>query len=382
MRTRPLFLLCASLLSVSAECTTIDITYNFVPTEAQVAIEHAAGIWEGILVSSVPIKAMVTWVPMAGSALGITFPNGRRDFPGAPYPETWYATALANAISGTEQNEGENDFEIFLDSGTSWYYDTDGATPNGQYDLVSTALHEMGHGLGFVGLSKKTGSEGSFGLLEMSDFAPLTTSFPWPQLDTLPGIFDRFLAHPQSGPLEQMDNPGTALGAAMTSNQVRFNGAFAMEANSGNAPRIYSPSIFALGSSCVHLNESTYPEGNENELMTPFSAAGNANHWPGPLCLAMLRDIGWTLTTEVYVNELPVPEERLSLWPNPVMNILRCPSSDTTSSTLLTITDAHGRVLLAAPAGLMIDVSRLAPGSYVATLTFSDRMLHGHFVKE
>lgn len=32
------------LLALSAECTTIDITYNFVPTEAQAAIEHAAGM--------------------------------------------------------------------------------------------------------------------------------------------------------------------------------------------------------------------------------------------------------------------------------------------------------------------------------------------------
>lgn len=382
MRIRPLFLLPSSLLSLSAECTSIDITYNFVPAEAQVAIEHAAGVWEGILVSSVPIKAMVTWAPLGTSALGITFPNGRKDFPSAPFSQTWYATALANSIAGTELNPDENDFEIFLSSNTTWYYGTDGATPSGQYDLVSVALHEMGHGLGFVGLSKKTGSEGSFGLLEMSDFAPLVTSFPWPELDTLPGIFDRFLAHPQSGPLELMDNPGTALGAAMTSNQVRFNGAFALEANNGNAPRIYSPSIFALGSSCVHLNESTYPEGNANELMTPFSAAGNANHWPGPLCLAMMRDIGWTLASEVYVNEIPVQQKRLTLWPNPVANILQYRSSDTSSNALLTITDADGRTLLVAPAGLLIDVSRLAPGSYVATLTSSDRSLRGRFIKE
>ena len=382
MRTRPLFLFSTSLLALSAECTTIDITYNFVPDEAQVAIEHAASIWEGILVSSVPIKAMVTWVPMAGAALGITFPNGRRDFPGAPYPETWYATALANSISGTEQNEGENDFEIFLSSSTSWYYGTDGATPNGQYDLVSAALHEMGHGVGFVGLSKKTGAEGSFGLLEMSDFAPLVTSFPWPQLDTLPGIFDRFLAHPQNGPLEQMDNPGTVLGSAMTSNQVRFNGAFAMEANNGNAPRIYSPSTFALGSSCVHLNESTYPEGNANELMTPFSGAANANHWPGPLCVAMLRDIGWTIAPEVYLNEVSALEDRLTLWPNPAATVLRFGPSDMSMKTRLTISDAHGRVLLAATADSMMDVSHLAPGSYVAVLTSGASVRHGHFVKE
>jgi hypothetical protein len=366
MRTRPLFLLSTSLLTLSAKCTTIDITYNFVPAEAQVAIEHAASIWEGILVSPVPIKAMVTWAPLGSSSLGITFPNGRKDFASAPFAQTWYATALANSIAGEELNPGENDFDIFLNSSTSWYYGTDGATPNGQYDLVSAALHEMGHGLGFVGLSKKTGTEGSFGLLEMSDFAPLVTSFPWPELDTLPGIFDRFLAHPQNGPLELMDNPGTALGSAMSSNQVRFNGAYAMEANSGNAPRIYSPSIFALGSSCVHLNESTYPEGNANELMTPFSSAGNANHSPGPLCLAMLRDIGWTLAPAVGLEEY-VATSPFELYPNPVTDHLnvRVPLRSSVTAILI---DGSGRTLRTMPLANTIDVSDLAPGSYLLRL--------------
>src|SRR6187549_1940294 len=140
MRTRLISLLSTPLFALSAECATIDITYNFVPAEAQVAIEHAAGIWEGILVSPVPIKAMVTWAPLGASALGITFPNGRKDFPSAPFAQTWYATALANSIAGEELNPGENDFEIFLSSSANWYYGTDGATPTGQYDLVSAAL--------------------------------------------------------------------------------------------------------------------------------------------------------------------------------------------------------------------------------------------------
>lgn len=363
MRTRLHALLLTPMFALSAECATIDITYNFVPAEAQVAIEHAAGIWEGVLVSSVPIKGMVTWAPMGASALGITFPNGRKDFLAAPFAQTWYATALANSIVGEELNPGENDFEIFLNSGSSWYYGTDGATPNGQYDMVSIALHEMGHGLGFVGLSKKTGTEGSFGLLEMSDFSPLITTFPWPELDTLPGIFDRFLAHPQNGPLELMENPGTALGSAMTSNQLRFNGAFAMEANNGNGPRIYSPSTFALGSSCVHLNESSYPEGNLNELMTPFSSAGNANHWPGPLCLAIMRDIGWTLAPGVGLAE-NVGCNLFEVYPNPATDHLtvRVPFSSPVAATLL---DALGRTLGTARITNSIDVHDLAPGNYM-----------------
>jgi len=362
MRILMCSLLMASAFALPSRGATIDISYNLVPAEAQVAIEHAAGIWETILVSDVPIKVLVTWAPIGNSTLGITFPNGRKDFPSAPVPQTWYATALANAISGTELNPGENDFEFFLNSSTDWYYGTDGTTPDGQHDLVSIALHEMGHGLGFVGLSKKEGNTGSLGLLLQSDFAPLITSFPWPQLDTLPGIFDRFLAHPQNGPLELMENPGVALGSAMTSNQLRFNGTIAMDANGGIEPRIYSPSVFALGSSCVHLNESSYPEGNPNELMTPFSSTGSANHWPGPLCLAIMRDIGWTIAPDVGFAEHH-DHDRTGVYPNPVIDRLNLlvPFQRIRNATVL---DAMGRTVDSIGIINSIDVCFLSSGSY------------------
>jgi len=363
MRTRLHGLLFTPLFAFSAECAEIDITYNLAPPEAQSAIGHAAAIWEGILVSPVPIKVLVNWFPLGGSTLGITFPNGRRDFASAPFAQTWYATALANSIQGTELNPGENDIDIYINSGTDWYFGTDGQVPAGFYDLVSVALHEFGHGLGFVGLAKKEGGTGSLGLLQQSDFAPLITSFPWPQLDTLPGIFDRFLAHPQNGPLHLMDNPGTVLGSAMTSNQLRFNGAFAMEVNNGDGPRIYSPSAFALGSSCVHLNESTYPEGNANELMTPFSSAGNANHWPGPLCLAMLRDIGWTLAPDVGVLEHP-EDLGFVVFPSPATDQLSV-RAVFHAPVAASVIDASGRTIRNLTFTNTIDVGGLAPGNYV-----------------
>lgn len=377
--SRPLLLIGTAISCASADCATISVTYNFAPQEAQVAIDHAASIWEGILVSPVPIKAMVTWIPMNGSVLGITFPNGRKDFTGAPVPQTWYATALANSIAGQELNPGENDIEIYLDASTDWYFGLDGATPSGQQDLVSVALHEMGHGLGFVGLSKKEGATGSLGLLLASDFAPLTTTFPWPELDSLPGIFDRFLVHPQNGPLDLMENPGPTLGSAMSSNQLRFNGPLTMIANDGEAPRIYSPSNFALGSSCVHLNEATYPVGNANELMTPFNSAGHANHWPGPLCLAMLRDIGWNLAPDVGMVEPCARSPLLELWPNPVQSELSI--SGIIAGANVVIRDVEGRTVMVLQGGSSIDVSGLAPGPYLVSTVAGGLAKHGRLIK-
>ncbi len=359
MRLPTLFLLAATVAWCRA--ATFSIQHFGTPANAQAAIQQAADIWGAILVSDVPIKVSVSWTPLGSAALGITFPNGRKDFSGAPLAATWYASALANSIAGTELNPGEDDINIYLNSGTNWYYGLDGNTPASQYDLVSVALHELGHGLGFVGLAKKVGDDGSFGTLQASDFAPLITTFPWPQQDTLPGIFDRFLTSTANGPLVEVANPSTTLGTAFTSNQVYFNGPNTIEANNGQTARIYAPTTFALGSSCVHFNEATFPVGNENELMTPFSAAGEANHWPGAVCIGVMRDIGWSIAADVGMSQWE--PALVSVGPNPCHDLLmvriRAPLQD------VRITDMHGRTVIRHVTGVPVNVSALAPGNYL-----------------
>ena len=370
---------CAVALPSSA--ATFTISYNGAPADAQIAIAHAASIWGSILDSPVPIKVLVNWFPMGATTLGITFPNGRRDFTGAPLPDTWYATALANSIAGVELNLGENDFDIWLNSDVVWSFDTTGTPAPGEYDLVSVALHEMGHGLGFVGLAKKVGAEGSFGMLEASDFAPLFTTFPWPELDTLPGIFDRYLAHAIDGPLCFMPNPGTQLGSAFTSQQIFFNGPIVMAENGGLAPRIHATTTFALGTSCVHLNESSYPPGNPNELMTPYAAPGHATHWPGPLCIAMLRDIGWVVT-HVGISGPLATSTSFSVYPNPATSAITMNIPADGGEAAIEIADATGRVVMVGRGVSAIDVSGMADGPYTITCIRGMERSRARFVKE
>ncbi len=376
MRTlRNTLLLSSLFVHLASRGATIEVSYNLAPPDAQAAIDHAAGIWESILVSSVPINVLVTWAPLGTTTLGITFPNGRKDFPGAPLDSTWYVTALANSIAGAELNPGENDFEIFLNSSMDWYYGTDGNVGTGEYDLVSVALHEMGHGFGFVGLCKKTGSEGSFGLLQPTDFFPLFTTFPWPQLDTLPSVFDRHLVNNANASLTDLANPSNALGTALANNNVRFSGPMSDAANGGVHARIYAPSPFALGSSCVHLNESTYPVGNANELMTPFSSAGTANHWPGPVCIGVLQDIGWTIAPDAGVEE-QFPSAALRVFPNPATDHISLTGARFPEVVL---TDAQGRIMRQVEREEVIDVHDLPPGAYAI---HDQRTGHfAHFVK-
>lgn len=383
MRTLLLPLLGLSLLLPQTVIgTSFTITYNGVPAQAQVAIEHAATIWTSILDSEVPIKVRVNWFPMGDLALGITFPNGRKDFAGAPMSTTWYATSLANSITGTELNIGENDFDVYLNSGTSWYFGTDGNPGNSQYDLVSIALHEFGHGLGFVGLSKKVDTLGSFGLLLASDFAPLTTSFPWPELDTIPGVFDRYLKNQLDEGLTNAENPSTFLGSAFTSNQIYWNGPIALEANGDNSIRIYAPTTYALGSSCVHLNESSYPPSSPNELMTPFSGAGDVNHWPGPICIGMLRDIGWNVMPGVGMAEAQASSAQLYVYPNPAQDVITVSANERSAGSWITIADISGRTILVTSDRSSVSIASLAPGTYTITRIQNGLRTVGTFIKE
>jgi hypothetical protein len=350
-----------------------NVTYNGFTPQAQTAFAFATNIWTHTLESTVPVKVNTYFAPLVPGLLGITLPNGIKDFPGAPVASTWYATSLANSIAGTELNPGQFDMDLYLNSSINWYTDTTGTVPAGQYDLVSIVLHELCHGLGFVSLAKKSGTEGSFGLLQASDFAPLVTSFPWPQLDTLPGIFDHYLLNAVLQPLDTFTNPSSSLGTQLI-NSVYFSGPSAVSANGNFNPRMYAPSTFSLGSSILHLNEATYPVGNINELMTPNAAAGSANHNPGPICIGILQDIGWMINPYLGIDESNNDENDFTVYPNPAteeftiydlrFTILEIEVSDILSQSVFSKQPAAN-----SQQPITIDVSHWSRGVYILKLS-------------
>lgn len=134
-----------------------------------IAFQHAAGIWARTLKSNVPISVLATFEPLTctetGAVLGAAGAiSVWSDFPGAEKPGTWYPSALANKLARQDIDPGpytdgsENDIVAFFNSelgkpgcltGVSYYLGLDGQVPAGQLDLISTLLHELGHGLGF-----------------------------------------------------------------------------------------------------------------------------------------------------------------------------------------------------------------------------------------
>lgn len=360
---------------VRSQNAVFDITYGGFTLEAEAAFQYAADIWSQYLISDVPIKVSAKMVFLLPGQLGITFPNGEKNFPGAPYADVWYASCLANALAGEELNPGEMDIDVFLNTGANWYFGTDGAPAGDEYDFVSTVLHELCHGLGFLSLANKIGMEGSFGMIYAESFSPLVTSFPWPQLDTLPGAFDIWLRNGDDVSLLDIENPSDALGLEVTGNNIFLESPEVMAA-AGEAGRIYAPSTFTLGSSLSHWNEGTYPVGDVNEFMTPFATDGHANHVPGPLTLAVLKEIGWEIDTTTTVEEHRPAD--ITIYPNPADDFIHIAGTLPGESFVVTFYNMFGEAILTAQNTTDIDISDLPPGVFVVTLcttTYSASLL-------
>lgn len=364
MKTLSLLTAALLLTSVLSAQLTFEFTTENTTPEVEAAMEFAAETWGPYLNSEVPVKIYVAWLPLTGSTLGMTLPNIRANFEGAPEPDTWYPTTLANAITGVEQNPDEADMLLLMNSNFNYYLGTDGNPGPGQQDFVSVFMHEMVHGLGGLSLGNVDADDlGSFGSQTAEDLPIPFLPFPFPDLDSLPAIWDHFLV--DLGGTSLLDTltypqPSVELGDAFTSQHVYFNGPLAVAANDGVNVRMYAPLTYASGSSLHHFNESTFPASNENALFTPQAGAGEVHHQPGPILMGALEDIGWS-TNEVIVSTAELSSDNMLAYPNPAQNRLTVTGAQNASYPLL---DASGRQVMTLNSGSN-DVSALTAGMYL-----------------
>ncbi|MEQ9423214.1 MAG: T9SS type A sorting domain-containing protein [Cyclobacteriaceae bacterium] len=286
------------LLNSIAPTSTFVIHYDDGFTqEAQDAFQFAVDIWSRIVVSNQDIVVKAEFSALGGNVLGSAGSNFVfRNFQGAPESDTFYSSALANALSNSDQNpEDETTQEIdghdilarFSSDNQDWYFGTDGPTPDGKYDFVSVVLHELGHGLGFSGTGTSDGTNGSYGI---DDGEPVD--------DDQPMIYDRLVKNTDDIRITSFSPvPSTELHDYLTTNNLVIDGTNVVSVKGGNA-EIYAPSMFNSGSSFSHWDESTF-NGSSNALMTPQIGTAERIHDVGDLTKALFEDMGWEINTLV-----------------------------------------------------------------------------------
>ncbi|GAB2599187.1 T9SS type A sorting domain-containing protein [Spirosoma areae] len=263
---------------------------NFTP-EAQRAFQYAVDIWSTLLVSSVPIRIQANWISQKPNLLGSAGPASYQyGFDGAQKAYAFYPIALAEKIARRQlNNPADADIVADFNRNTDWYYGTDGKPPKGQTDLVTSVLHELAHGLGFIGFFSVEDGKGDQGNGQY--------------LASLPSIYDHFIENGQRQRLvtSQKDFPNNSipLNRQLTGGDLYLTGPV-LKQTTGQKLKIHAKAQFDKSTSIYHLNEDTYPPGDINSLMTAQLGLAEAIHTPGPLVLQFLSDLEWKTTSVLH----------------------------------------------------------------------------------
>lgn len=257
---------------------TFEVTYSGFSDEAKNAFQRAVELWSYLISSSVPIKIDATWEALEDGVLGSASANSyRMGFKNAPIDTAYYPIAIANKLAGFDLEPGYADIRARFTNLENWYLGLDGNCPVFQYDLISVVMHEIGHGLGFIGSANVEAANGSWGY---------ESKYPF--------IFDAFIYNDKGEQiidLDIFDNPSMDLRSQLTSGKLYFISELSNNVNEGNPVKIYAPAIWNEGSSYSHLDE-TFNTG-PNALMTYSVGSGEVIHDPGPITLAMFAEMGW-----------------------------------------------------------------------------------------
>ena len=349
------------------------VTYEGFTDEAMEAFQYAVDIWNSLIRSPVPIRIDASFTDFGGFEDGTIILGGARPAgwksPGSL--DLWFPEALADKRAGRDLTDDEPDIITRFNSheDANWYFGTDGNTPAGKTDFVSTALHEIAHGLGFFSFARV--EEGSIRTFSVSiGRGKLRGSTP-----KLPYIYDFFVENGSGTTILYFPDPSFALENQITSNDLFWNGKKGTEANGGILPHLYAPSSWEEGSSYTHLDEITFPAGNANSLMTPYHDYQEAIHNPGTITLGMLEDMGWT------INKAPVFTDGSSTTRTMVNKSIRNPvtAADANNDTLtyqLSGTDAAAFDIDSTTGQLKTKTSHTYnKASYTVTVTVSDGTL-------
>jgi hypothetical protein len=274
--------------------------------QARAAFQAAVDIWSRLIKapSTAVINVDASAVKLEPGVLGQAGPKSfvalSRDGRGGS-ARTDYPVALASALTGRDLAPVDIAAEFDLQPpDNDVYFGTDGQA-QGKYDFETVVLHELGHGLGFLGsMDVDTDRYGFWG--------------GGPQHPE-PTVYDRFTM--QSGGAVQgkrllsYPSGSLALGSALTSGDVYWDGPLGKAAHNGRPPRLYAPRPWEPGSSYSHLSVADFPQTDVNSLMTAVLSPSQVKRDPGPVVLGMFADMGWGVPATPGVPYSPIDPVRL-----------------------------------------------------------------------
>lgn len=295
--TRKSFIAPAEMNLKSGVVAKSDFQVEFVnfPENAKSAFLYAVSMYENLISSTVPIRVQAKWENMNGNVLSQCAPTAfYKNFNGARLSDVYYPVALVEKLAEKEMNDGEADIVCTFNGSNTWYFGTDGDGPSNQYDFVTVAMHELIHGLGFVGFFNIDNGVGTL-----------------KNAQGLPSIYDVFVYNTLNQQLSNSADfniPSVSLKNALQSESLVVKG------NNGQAKeKLFAPKSWNGGSSIYHYNESGFAQGDANALMTPYIFKGEAIHHPGDKTMELLSEFGW--------KSLNIDGARISDFENSVVSL-------------------------------------------------------------
>lgn len=276
--------------------------------QRKAAFEHALTIWTEKLDGTIPIRVRAEFdTNFPTTALASTFNTAAwANLPGFPEIGWGFVGSLASQLNGNNLPDANGnhfsiqfneDYDLPPNNPPKWYYGIDGLVPGGRFDLVSTAIHEIAHGLGMdANLNLTTG--------QYLSAAPYYFIFYVLRRGTSNTFFD--------------DMSTSERLAAISSGEVYFAGPNVIAANipnpispvpdPNNPPvnangeaKLHAPNPPQLGSSISHWD--AFHVANLRELL--MAPAPSHPQTSIDYTKEALMDLGWTFQPEPQIQVAP-----------------------------------------------------------------------------